>query len=98
MTVYQIRLINDRDLDVTIDAPSDRTIYEAANAANVNLPGSCRSGSCSSCAVQLIAGEVDQSEQSFLDNRQLAEGFILTCVAYPRAHCTIRTHQEDALY
>ncbi len=58
-------------------------ILEAAQRAGLDLPYSCLSGSCTTCAAQCRSGRVEMYTQ---DGRRTSEetgGIVLTCVGYP---------------
>lgn len=99
MAVYQVRLLNpDLNLDRTIAVPDDQYILDIAEDEGIRLPSGCKQGDCSVCVARLISGEVDQTEQKFLRPAEVATGYTVTCVSYPRSDCTLLTHQEQVLY
>ena len=93
MASYTIRI----EGGSSFECEDDVYILDAADAAGVDLPSSCRAGACSTCAGKIRTGSVDQSDQSFLDDDQMGQGYALLCVSYPTSNCTIQPDSQNDL-
>jgi len=75
-------------------------LLDALEAHGMSLPYGCRYGGCISCAAKLLSGEIDQRAGVALNGRQLANGYVLLCVARPLTDCVLDVGVEshDRLY
>jgi len=78
----------------------DQDIISAAKANGIELPSSCCSGVCTSCASMVVDGSIDQEDAMGLNEDLREKGFALLCVTYPKSdlHILIGDEVEDNLY
>jgi len=69
----------------TLKVPEHQPILEAALAAGLNLPHSCKSGHCGSCRARVIAGEIryPHGRPLGLTREEEQAGNVLLCQARP---------------
>ncbi len=61
----------------------DGTVLEAAEAAGLDLPYSCRGGMCCTCRCKVAEGTVEMDTNYSLEPWELEAGFVLACQARP---------------
>jgi len=60
------------------------TVIDAALAAGLELPYSCRGGMCCTCRARLVEGEVAMDRNYSLEPWELEAGFVLTCQSHAK--------------
>ncbi|KQS33532.1 ferredoxin--NADP reductase [Dyadobacter sp. Leaf189] len=75
-------VLNFREKLYHLHVPAHTTVLDAALAEGIRLPYSCKGGRCSTCAGICKTGSVHMSVNEVLTDKDLAEGWVLTCSAY----------------
>jgi len=72
-----------------------QTVLDAAMAAGIVLPYSCRNGACSTCKGKVIAGSYDagSSPAQILSPEDLEQGYTLFCQARPSSDLVIEAQE-----
>lgn len=61
------------------------TVLQGAKKAGIHLPYSCENGQCGTCTLRLQTGEVTHRLNEVLTDKELAEGYFLSCTAFPKS-------------
>ena len=78
----------------------DQDIISAAKTQGIDLPNSCCSGVCTSCASLIVEGSLEQEDAMGLNEDLKEKGFALLCVSHPKSDLNILIGEEveDKLY
>ena len=77
---------------------SNEYILKEFEKKGFNLPFSCRNGCCTSCAVKIISGKLDQPEAMGLSQVLKDKGYALLCVAKAMEDLEVETTYYDEVY
>lgn len=72
-----------RGREIELRVPAYKSVLQAALDAGISLPYSCRGGRCSTCLAHCTAGQVYMTINDVLTERDLRNGWVLTCTGYP---------------
>lgn len=67
----------------TMPLAGEDSILEAAGAAGLELPYSCRAGVCSTCRTKVVRGKVEMAQNYALEDWEVEAGFVLCCQSRP---------------
>ena len=94
---FQIFTVKVTPADLQYDVEVDLTLLEAAELSRIELPSSCRNGTCRTCVCRLVSGEVAYTiEWPGLSAEEKAEGYVLPCVARPTTNVVLEQTQARA--
>jgi CDP-4-dehydro-6-deoxyglucose reductase len=84
--------------NLSFDVAPDRSLLDAALGASLNLPHSCKGGSCGSCRARLLQGEIyyPNGPPLGLSDAEVTEGMVLLCQARARSDLCIETYEITA--
>lgn len=96
---HTVRIYN-RQTDTlhSLEVPDDQYILQWAEQQGICLPFSCRNGACTTCAVRVKSGEIDQPEAMGLSPGLREQGYALLCVGYAKSDLMVETQDEDEVY
>ena len=83
---------------VTFDVPEGEYILRSFESHGEQLPFSCRNGCCTTCAVKIMSGQMDQADGIGLSKEMISKGYGLLCIAKAISPLEAETQNEDEVY
>lgn len=73
---------------------SGESVLDAAAAAGIELPFSCRAGVCSTCRTKVVSGSVEMAQNYALEDWEVDAGYVLCCQSRPTSPKLEITYDE----
>ncbi len=83
---------------ISLDVPEGENILRFFEKNGEKLPFSCRNGCCTSCAVKIKSGTIEQSNGIGLSKQMQDKGYGLICIASVNGPVELETQEEDEVY
>ncbi|ABX08851.1 2Fe-2S iron-sulfur cluster-binding protein [Prochlorococcus marinus] len=83
---------------ISIEVPHGEYILRYFESQGEDLPFSCRNGCCTTCAVKVLSGDLDQSLGIGLSKEMQDKGYALLCIAKAIGPLEVETQDEDEVY
>ena len=90
----QVTIIRDGVQSVIDFHAHQGNVLDAAAAAGLEVPFSCKSGVCCTCRAKLLEGEVRMERNFALEKHEVAAGFVLTCQSHPLTERVVLSFDE----
>ncbi|MEP7377346.1 MAG: iron-sulfur cluster-binding domain-containing protein [Chitinophagaceae bacterium] len=81
-TTRQVSVVLNKELYLFSSA-YPQTILQSAKQSGIELPYSCETGRCGTCAALCTSGEVWMKYNEVLTEQDIKKGMVLTCTGYP---------------
>ncbi len=83
---------------ITSNIKEGESIFAHFESLGETLPFSCRNGCCTTCAVKIIHGDMDQSAGIGLSQEMQSKGYGLLCIAKVNGPLEAETQDDDEVY
>lgn len=81
---------------ITAAMGENESVLDALLRAGATIPHSCKAGSCGSCMMKAVAGEVPAAARAGLKDSWTSRGYFLPCVCRPASDLDVASVEDEA--
>jgi len=80
-----------QETGATIDVRAQETLLETLERHGYQPEFGCRTGTCGTCQLHVLQGQVQNPGNNFLTTSELRSGIVLGCITHPQGNITIES-------